>query len=118
MVLENDPSVLETGALLAKMKIGFNRLRHKEKPWKCSCGCSLRRDGKSVHLKSKRHKQRMAGKRFNKKKWAMEPCACPLCKTKSTRGNLATHQKTKKCLRRRGANKEKNKHDKENGSAH
>ena len=109
MVLENDPSVLETGALLAKMKIGFNRLRHKEKPWKCSCGCSLRRDGKSVHLKSKRHKQRMAGKRFNKKKWAMETCACPLCKTKSTRGNLATHQKTKKCLRARKANKKKNK---------
>ena len=94
--------VLETNSLISDMsrlKIGFNRLVHKRQKYRCKCGCTLRRDGKAAHLKSEKHKFRIAGKKFDKKKWAKEECVCPVCGTKSTKGNLAAHKKSAKCLK-------------------
>ena len=94
---------------LAKMKIGFNRLVHKRKKWLCSCGCKVRRDGKAEHLRSDKHRRLVDGKPFDKRAWAKKACECELCGLRSTRGNLATHRKSKRCLKGRVANKQKSK---------
>ena len=96
--------VRETTSLIsgiANMSIGFNRKEHKKKRWSCKCGCTMRLDGKSGHLKSKKHRQKMAGVKFSQKKWATTICKCPLCGKDTTKANLSTHKKSKKCKRSR-----------------
>jgi len=107
MVLEKNSSVLEVTSSIAKMAIGFNRRQHKKKRWTCNCGSSMRLDGKSTHLKSAKHKRKLAGVTFSQKKWAKTVCKCPFCGKESTKANLSTHKKSKKCLKRRRANKNK-----------
>jgi len=107
--VEDDLSVLDLGSSMAKVKIGFNRRSHKRQKIRCPCGCIFRRDGKSVHLKSKKHTRWLAGKKFNQKVWSRKTTRCSKCGSRQSNANLARHQKTPKCLKARSANRGKDK---------
>lgn len=105
--VEDDLSVLDLGSSMAKVKLGFNRRSHKRQKIGCPCGCMIRRDGKSVHLKSKKHTRWLAGKKFDQKVWSRKTKRCPKCGSRQSNANLARHQKTRRCLKATKANRGK-----------